>query len=84
MGRTVIDVREPDEFSAGHYKGAINIPLSTIPDNPKLKEIDKDATVVCYCRSGGRSQSAIQILKSHGFTNLSNGINQATIERGDE
>lgn len=77
----VIDVREPDEFSVGHYSGAVNIPLSTLPDNPQLKEIDKDTKIVCYCRSGGRSEKAVQILKKHGYKNLKNGINQEALER---
>lgn len=80
MEITVIDVREEDEFLAGHYRGALNIPLSTIPDNPKLGELSKDAPIVLYCRSGGRSERALQMLKSQGYSNLTNGINQQMLE----
>ena len=80
MNVKIIDVREPDEFFMGHYDGAVNIPLSTIPDNPTLKNISKDSPLVLYCRSGGRSEQALQILKKQGYTNLTNGISQQFLE----
>lgn len=81
MEITVIDVREEDEFLAGHYEGALNIPLSTIPSNPRLGELSKDTPLVLYCRSGGRSEKALQALKKLGYSNLTNGINQTMLER---
>lgn len=76
-----IDVREPYEFQASHFDGAINIPLSTLPSNPKLTEFVNSSKLVVYCNSGGRSNAAQQILKAQGFSNVINGINQQQLEQ---
>jgi adenylyltransferase/sulfurtransferase len=74
----LIDVREEYEWdiaSLGSY-GAKLIPLGEIAE--RASEIDRNADVVVYCRSGKRSESAIRHLQSQGFTNLMNlrgGIN---------
>lgn len=82
MKQLIVDVREPDEFSSGHVNGALNIPLSQLnAQNPQLHQIAKNQPLVLYCRSGNRSAMAIQILTSLGFTDLTNGINQQTIEQ---
>jgi phage shock protein E len=81
MTKLIIDVREPDEYTSGHYKGAVNIPLSTIASSPQVAELDKNQPIVVYCRSGGRSQMAQQILVSKGFTNVTNGVNQESLEK---
>lgn len=67
----LLDVRTPGEFSAGTVKGAVNIPLDELEN--RLKELDSTKRIIVFCKSGARSSSAIQILKSHGFTNLENG-----------
>jgi len=41
----------------------------------KLKDVDKNAELIVYCRTGSRSSASIQILKQMGFNNLVNGIN---------
>lgn len=45
---TVLDVRPPEEFKAGHLPGAINVPIFQLKD--KLKEFDKSKEIVAYCR----------------------------------
>lgn len=45
---TVIDVRPPEEYAAGHLPGAINLPLSELED--RMKDLDGDREVVAYCR----------------------------------
>ena len=45
---TVLDVRPPEEYAAGHIPGAINMPVSEI--RKRLKEIPKDQEIVAYCR----------------------------------
>lgn len=76
-----IDAREPDEFNDGHVKHAINIPVTQMgPDSSALLSISKNDELVIYCRSGGRSAAAIDILKNMGYTNLTNGINKAHVE----
>jgi rhodanese-related sulfurtransferase/biotin operon repressor len=47
-GAVVIDVRPADEYAAGHIPGAINIPLSALPD--RLAQLPKGQEVVAYCR----------------------------------
>lgn len=74
----IIDVREPAEFEESHVEGAVNIPLGDIMK--RLDEIPKDDEVVVYCRSGGRAGVAVQGLGSMGYTNITNGINQASVE----
>ena len=51
-----IDVREQDEYDAGHIPGVKLIPLGSVPN--RLSEIPKDKTVVAVCRSGNRSGQA--------------------------
>lgn len=62
----LLDVREPDEWAAGHAPGAVHIPLGEIPTRlDELPETDEPLAVVC--RSGGRSQRAVQWLVQQGF-----------------
>lgn len=82
MSRIIIDVREPDEFAAGHVDGAINLPPSELMAGAKVLDgIDKDTELVLYCRSGARSNASMAYLRQMGFTNLVNGINQAHVEK---
>lgn len=77
MKRIFIDVREPQEYAAGHVKGAINIPPSELMAGARqLADIPKDTELVLYCLSGSRSNVSINVLKGMGFTNLVNGINK--------
>jgi sulfur-carrier protein adenylyltransferase/sulfurtransferase len=55
----LIDVREVEEFSAGHLEGAINIPLGELPG--RLAQIASHPQPVFICRSGGRSLAACQM-----------------------
>ncbi|MGO0575669.1 rhodanese-like domain-containing protein [Ornithinimicrobium panacihumi] len=62
----VVDVREHDEFAAGHAPGAVHIPLGDIP--ARLDEIPStDESLPIICRSGGRSGRAVQWLLQQGF-----------------
>lgn len=66
-----IDVRSPQEFNAGHFPGAQNIPLDTIRDH--VEEIkNMKAPLVFYCRSGARSTSAVMLLKQLGVQDIYN------------
>ncbi len=71
-GARVIDVRTPAEFAAGHFPGALNIPLDEIAS--RTGEIGAtDAPVVLYCRSGRRSAQAWRILNEAGFSAVFDG-----------
>ena len=62
----VVDVREPDEWAAGHAPGAVHIPMGEIP--ARLGDIpDTDHPLPVVCRSGGRSSRAVQWLVQQGF-----------------
>lgn len=65
-GATLLDVRTPHEFVAGHLEGAKNIPLRDLA--ARLGELgNKDLAIVVYCRSGRRSAEAAALLSTHGF-----------------
>lgn len=64
----LIDVREPNEFDAGHILGARNLPLSQI--KMRMKEIRPDMPVYLYCQSGSRSARAAQYLYRNGYRDL--------------
>ena len=65
----LIDVREQDEFEEVNLAGKL-IPMSEFED--RWSEIPKDGTVYIYCRTGRRSRSAIEYLKSKGYGNCVN------------
>lgn len=68
-GALLVDVRTPQEFTAGHIPGALNIPLDELDD--RMGEIGrKNAPVVLYCRSGHRSGQATRLLESAGYTGV--------------
>jgi phage shock protein E len=63
-GAIVVDVRSPQEFKSGHFKGSKNIPLGSLPS--KVKALN-GKEVILVCRSGGRAGSAKSILSNHGI-----------------
>ena len=69
-GYVVLDVREQDEYDAGHIPGAILIPYTQIEE--KANEIlpDQDQLILVYCRSGRRSKIAAEALVELGYTNI--------------
>ncbi len=69
----ILDVRDPDEFSKGHIKNAVNIPLPTI--RKRMHELPKDQEIWAHCMVGQRSYYATRILSQNGFNakNLTGG-----------
>ena len=65
----LVDVREGYEYEAANIGGTL-ISLNNLDHN--LDMISKEKPVVVHCKSGARSAKAIELLKSHGFTNLFN------------
>lgn len=65
----LLDVRTPEEFDDGHAAGAINFELGRMSGG-QLPAAKKDAAIILYCRSGGRSGQAATILKRAGFTDV--------------
>lgn len=65
----ILDVREPEEFAAGHIQGSINIPLRTVAKN--LRRIPNDGTlIVVVCKKGVRAGYVTACLKLLGYTNV--------------
>lgn len=62
------DVRTPEEYTAGHIPGALNISHDIIADTIPVE--DKNAVIVLYCRSGNRSGIARRALEALGYKNI--------------
>lgn len=60
----VLDVREDDEWAAGHAPGALHVPLWQLPG--RLAEVPQGSTVYVVCRLGPRSEQATALLCSRG------------------
>ena len=69
-GAVALDVREPDEFAAGHVADAISIPLGQL--SARTDELPNDRPIVAYCGHGERSASGVSILERAGFDKLLN------------
>jgi phage shock protein E len=68
----LIDVRTAEEFLEQHADGAENFPLQNL-QNGSLPDYPLSSEITLYCRSGGRSEMALRIMKGRGFTNVKNG-----------
>ena len=81
---SVIDVRTPEEFAAGHLTGALNIDVQGADFEGAVSSLDKAGTYIVYCRSGNRSGIAIETMKGLGFSNLENagGLEEAAATTG--
>ena len=69
-GYVILDVREQDEYDAGHISGAILIPYTQIEAKANEMLPDKDQLILVYCRSGRRSKIAAEALAELGYTNI--------------
>ena len=61
----LVDVREPHEWDAGHIDGARHLPLGDLPH--RLNELPRDADVIFYCQTGGRSARALDLARESGL-----------------
>ena len=78
QGAQIVDVRSPGEFSTGHIRGSVNIPLQQLQH--KLKKLDKKKPVITCCASGMRSASAKSMLLSKGLKEVHNGGGWSRLE----
>lgn len=69
-GIRLLDVRTEAEMAHGKIPQGEPLPLHLIP--MRLEEMDKKATTVFYCRSGGRSAQAAAFVAANGFTDVYN------------
>lgn len=61
----LVDVREPDEYAAGHVESAVLVPMAVVP--VRVEEIPRDRTVYVICHSGGRSARVVDWLTQQGY-----------------
>jgi rhodanese-related sulfurtransferase len=64
----ILDIRTPDELREGKIDGAININFYDADFREQVAKLDRNIPVYVYCRSGGRSQKAMEVLKELGFS----------------
>jgi rhodanese-related sulfurtransferase len=69
----LLDVREPEEYAAGHVPGAVNFPLSSL--RRRYQELPTERPIVAYCKVGQRAYYAVRFLAQRGYrvANLSGG-----------
>ncbi|AAZ57091.1 rhodanese-like domain-containing protein [Thermobifida fusca] len=77
----LLDVREEDEWRAGHAPNAVHIPLGQLAE--RAAEIPKDTQVYVLCRVGGRSARAVQALNEAGWraANVAGGMSAWALAR---
>jgi rhodanese-related sulfurtransferase len=67
----LVDVRTPAEYDQGHIDDAVNFDVSdTETFSTQIENLDKDRPIYVYCKKGGRSNKAAEILKTKGFTQI--------------
>lgn len=83
---TIIDVRTPEEYAAGHLPGAVNINVQSENFEQEILQYNKKQPIYIYCQSGKRSAKASEQMKTLGFkkiTDLKGGFkhwNGATVK----
>ena len=66
----ILDVREPNEYQINKIAGSTLIPLGEVPR--RYQELPRDVEIITQCKMGGRSQKALDFLRTVGFTNMKN------------
>ncbi|MDD4992576.1 MAG: rhodanese-like domain-containing protein [Paludibacter sp.] len=66
----ILDVRTPEEFAAGHLKGAQNIDIRQQDAYSKLEKLNPKTTYLVYCRTNHRSGLAVDYMMQKGFKNV--------------
>jgi rhodanese-related sulfurtransferase len=63
----VVDVREPEEFAAGHMTGAKNVPLNQLEEKLTAAVKNKAVPLLLVCATGSRAQRAVAVAKKLGY-----------------
>ena len=66
----VLDVRTPDEFAEGYIANAVNLDFYKPDFQSQVARLNKEQTYFVYCKAGGRSASAADIMRKEGFKNV--------------
>lgn len=67
---TILDVRTPSEFAAGHIAGATLVDWNDPSFSSRVAELDRSKRYLVYCRSGNRSAQAVAAMRKMGFTDI--------------
>ena len=68
----LLDVRTPEEHKNGYLQGAVLLPLAELESKISGRVPGKNTPIYIYCRSGRRSEMAVEKLKAMGYTALHN------------
>lgn len=71
-GYVILDVRTPEETAQGKIEGAIEIDVKSAEFENQIEQLDKDASYLVYCKSGGRSVRACDAMAEKGFRSIYN------------
>ena len=80
-GALLLDVRELDEWQAGHAPGALHIPMREVPAH--VEELPTDRRIFAICRSGARSRAVAEVLVGAGFDAVNVGGGMRAWESAD-
>jgi len=71
-GQVILDVREDEEWAAGHIDGAVHVPLARLVDRMLYEpgELLSDQPLVVTCKGGGRARRAVTWLNRNGFDSV--------------
>lgn len=71
-GAVLVDVRDADDYAAGHIKGSISVPMDNIISNPRAAfgGIGPGSTIIVYCRRGTKSRRVARILGEAGYPSV--------------
>ena len=71
-GALLLDVREEEDYQAGHVPGSVFVSLQAIPTPVLQLASDKNTPLFVFCYRGNRSRYAVSILKDAGYTSVTN------------
>ncbi len=82
---TLVDVRTPEEFAAGHLENALNIDWYDEDFEEQVSALPKEHTIYVYCQKGGRSEKAVATLQNLGYkaVDLTEGYGALTADPED-
>ncbi|MEW6144443.1 MAG: rhodanese-like domain-containing protein [Thermodesulfobacteriota bacterium] len=69
-GFIILDVRTAEEFSGGHIEGARNIDVKSESFSDEVGKLDRSKTYLVHCRTGRRSETAVEVMEEMGFTDI--------------
>ncbi|MFC2092736.1 rhodanese-like domain-containing protein [Bacteroidota bacterium] len=75
----ILDVRTPEEYNSGHIENSVLIDYRSDTFREEINELDKNNTYMIYCRTGGRSAYALNMMKELGFDNAYNMLGGITL-----